>query len=165
MLLLLPALAAAAAPPSAVAPLTLLQDPSAKCMDGTPGGFYLRPGSQSSKWILTLQGGGECVTKARCTKSSQGHLGSSSHFPSNFSFWRDGSAHFIDANCSVNPSFCEYNLVYLPYCSQDLWSGQRREATADTFGFFFSGHLILRECTFTAAWRPVHWRVCRALEG
>ena len=36
-----------------------------------------------------------------------------------------------------------FNRVFLPYCSQDLWSGQRTEASDETFGYFFSGHLIV----------------------
>ena len=45
-------------------PLTLLSDPKAKCMDGTQSGYYYRPSPQSTqtKWVLTLQGGGECVS-------------------------------------------------------------------------------------------------------
>ena len=29
----------------------------------------------------------------------------------------------LDRNCSLNPVFCSYNRVILPYCSSDLWIG------------------------------------------
>jgi len=45
---------------------------------------------------------------------------------------------------SVNPDFHDWHMVYLPYCSQDLWTGQRTEADDSTFGFHFSGHHILK---------------------
>ena len=73
-LLLLPSAAdaaqllhALAAPASATTPLIMLTDPKAKCMDGSQSGIYvhLSP-TGSSKWIFTLQGGGECVTERRC---------------------------------------------------------------------------------------------------
>ena len=126
-------------------PLIMLIVDDAKCMDGTQGGYYVHPSATgSSKWVLTLQGGGECVTKEKCPGKAASHLGSSKHFDSSFSFFRDSATHFIDADCKGNPTLCEYNLVYLPYCSQDLWSGRRTSASPETYGYYFSGHLIFQ---------------------
>jgi hypothetical protein len=41
-----------------------------------------------------------------------------------------------------NPDFFSWNHVFVIYCSQDLHSGQRLEATPDTFGLYFSGNYI-----------------------
>lgn len=47
--------------------LTLLSDaPLARCMDGSPGGYYFAPNASSSSWIIELQGGGECASKETC---------------------------------------------------------------------------------------------------
>jgi hypothetical protein len=120
--------------------LSLATHPSARCMDGTPGGFYVRR-SQSrgaATWVLDFEGGGECSTEANCSPRNGSHLGSSSHFAPNISF----SSHFSSANSTENPDFFDANLVRLKYCSGDLWSGNRtvREPTT---GFWFSGHRIV----------------------
>jgi len=115
----------AAAPPSATTPLIMLEDSRARCMDGSQGGIYVRRAtnpSASTKWIFTLQGGGECVTERRCKPAATSSpLGSSKYFKSNYTFWGDSSTHFIDASCTGNPTLCDYNFVFMPYCSQDLW--------------------------------------------
>lgn len=61
----------------------------------------------------------------------------------------------LDCDCSVNPVFCDYNAVLVPYCSSDLWLGGEepnggtgssdscecfeyaREAPSDRCGFRF----------------------------
>lgn len=35
------------------------------------------------------------------------------------------------------------NRVFIPYCSQDLWTGQRTSPSSDTWGYYFAGHLII----------------------
>jgi len=46
------------------------------------------------------------------------------------------------SNPAINPGVAnEWNHLFVPYCSQDLHSGQVTEPSDDTFGFFFSGHL------------------------
>eukprot|EP01052_Picozoa_sp_SAG31_P013334 SAG31_NODE_800_length_12014_cov_11.050608_3_plen_370_part_00 len=135
-----------AAPASATRKLVALDDPWAKCMDGTQSGYYFHPArtvSGKDKWILTLQGGGECVTEQNCRKKVTGALGSSKYFAPNYTFWGDSASHFIDASCTGNPVLCGYNLVYLPYCSQDLWAGMRTSVSPETFGFYFSGRHVL----------------------
>ena len=57
----------------------------------------------------------------------------------------------IDASCEGNPTLCEYNFVYMPYCSQDLWYGQRTAVSPETFGLYFSGRHIIRATLDTLA--------------
>lgn len=55
--------------------------------------------------------------------------------------------HLADTDCLGNPELCEYNQVFLPYCSQDLWSGTANstsDPSSPAPGYFFSGHLIFR---------------------
>jgi len=124
-------------------PLTMLENPQAKCLDGSLGGYYYEPSSDpdaSSKWVIYLNGGGECDNADSCEWATTGSLGSSKYFAntSDSSGWYFGSDY-----CPYNPDFCTWNHVNQPYCSQDLHSGQRTEANDETYGLYFSGHLIL----------------------
>jgi hypothetical protein len=40
--------------------LYLQEDPSAKCIDGSPAGLYFHAGSQTDKFVIYFQGGGLC---------------------------------------------------------------------------------------------------------
>ena len=130
---------AGAAPPSATTKLITLTDPRAKCMDGTQSGFALPPPSQDGRWQgqVDLHAAGRWRVRDRDELQEEGAraAGSSKYFTPNYTFWRDSSAHFIDASCTGNPVLCDYNLVYLPYCSQDLWSGIQTSARPETFGY------------------------------
>ena len=72
-----------AATPNDGVPLTLLSEPRAKCMDGTQSGYYIRPGigENSTRFVINLEGGGECATEASCKSKLNGPLGSSKYFP------------------------------------------------------------------------------------
>lgn len=85
------------------------------------------------------------MTETRCKHAATSSaLGSSKYFPANYSFWADSKAHFVDASCTGNPTLCNYNFVYMPYCSQDLWTGQRVTVSPKTFGLYFSGRWIVK---------------------
>lgn len=38
-----------------------------------------------------------------------------------------------------------WNRVFMPYCSSDLWSGTRTEASSNSFDMIFAGHIIFQE--------------------
>lgn len=45
----------------------------------------------------------------------------------------------LDRDCKVNPIFCEYNHVVLPYCSSDLWLGNdTRDMGQETESYFYT---------------------------
>lgn len=100
-------------------PLTLF-DPSAvaggaRCLDGTPAGYYLHLNPSSDDWVVFLEGGGLCVEVIDCLLRKNSSLGSSS-------FWdrcRAGGNNIASPNAAGNP-FAGYNLVYVPYCSVSL---------------------------------------------
>eukprot|EP00965_Chrysotila_dentata_P233097 6199375-Pleurochrysis_carterae.AAC.6 len=118
--------------------LTLLKSPLARCLDGSPGGFYLARNSSSRSWIIELQGGGECTSKDSCGEKLKSSLGSSAYFARNI------TPGFLSADSKANPRFRTFNRVLMAYCSQDLWTGRQKNATADTFGVLFAGHHILK---------------------
>jgi hypothetical protein len=170
-----------------VVPLTKLTDPSAKCMDGTLGGFYhqhAKVEANKAKWVIHMQGGGECVDSVQCARRFNSSLSSSDFFPdyinltydpantnhshrkpsadrsslqdvSELGFrWDKFGWWLCDDNPDTNPELYGYNHVWLPYCSGDLWSGQRLTPTTlpmahgdngsdANVSVYFSGHHIL----------------------
>ena len=74
---------------AALYPLELLHPDATlgRCMDGTLAGFYLAPGTDGSKWMIELQGGGECATEAECRPHLGTALASSDYFPANGRSW------------------------------------------------------------------------------
>lgn len=125
------------------APLYLLsldKYPYARCMDGTPGGYYFSPASSRSdadKWVIHLQGGGECTTQTRCDDQLTGVLGSSKYFSSTYNFW-----FYNYPNATANP-YAGWNHVHVNYCTQDFHLGTRTSASNDTWGLHFSGHWVV----------------------
>ncbi|CAI7843250.1 unnamed protein product, partial [Closterium sp. NIES-54] len=57
----------------------------AKCLDGSPPGYYFRPGAAAGRlrWHIYLPGGAWCVTPADCSARAGTRLGSSKSFPAN----------------------------------------------------------------------------------
>ena len=149
-------------------PLTLLQDPNAKCLDGTQAGFYYEPAKGTSEaalggWVIHLQGGGECSDESSCAKQLSTSRGSSKYFDPYL--W--DLTFLASNNADHNPLMYDWNHVFVPYCSQDLHSGQVTVPSNATFDFFFSGHLsfdaivqVLHDSSF---WWVVAWELPRRL--
>ena len=131
-----------------ISDLTLLANPTARCLDGTSGGYYFLPAASKERavsasrdsWVISLQGGGECADLASCTNAMASSLGSSKYFPKNYNF--DGEwAQFNQASRDATP-FADWNHVRLEYCTQDLWTGLRTKKSAEAWDMYFSGHVI-----------------------
>ncbi|CAI5514558.1 unnamed protein product, partial [Closterium sp. Naga37s-1] len=92
----------------------------AKCLDGSPPGYYFRAGTGGGKrmWNINLPGGGWCSSAAECVARSKTFYGSSTFYPGEPTrippFPR--FAGFLSSNSSVNPPFHNWNLVRLIYC-------------------------------------------------
>eukprot|EP01062_Namystynia_karyoxenos_P065375 TRINITY_DN5893_c0_g1_i1.p1 TRINITY_DN5893_c0_g1~~TRINITY_DN5893_c0_g1_i1.p1 ORF type:complete len:410 (+),score=114.86 TRINITY_DN5893_c0_g1_i1:75-1232(+) len=140
------ALAAAAAGVAAdapLAPLVMLTDPKARCMDGTQAGYYFSPASSAAdkgNWVFHLQGGGECTSESACKAKLNSELGSSKYFSKNGKRPRQ----LTSGDPAENPVLYTWNRVFVAYCSQDLHSGTVTTPTNDTWGLYFAGHLIVR---------------------
>lgn len=90
----------------------------ARCLDGSPPGFYVFSNTSSTQWVIFLQGGGWCYDESQCVHRSQTSLGSSRFFPSASS----GQGMLFDDDPSVNP-FASFNKIYVPYCDGGSFAG------------------------------------------
>jgi len=126
----------------------------ARCLDGTPAGYYLATGNTST-WVVYLQGGGFCNGTAPCRWDTNPNdiscscrlntsLGSSAvweeHAPPALDDAATSLKGILSSNATLNPSFHTANRIFVPYCDGSLWSGQQEEPVA---GFYFAGHLTL----------------------
>ena len=90
----------------------------AKCLDGSPGGFYFRPSpTKSQKWVVFHQGGGWCLSPENCLERASTNFGSSVNWGPTYTDRYEGSAMF------ATPPFTEFNLVYAMYCDGGSWAG------------------------------------------
>lgn len=111
--------------------------PNTGCLDNTATGFYFRPALElkfSKKWIINLEGGGECVTRRSCTARSTTGMGSSKDWSATRAPYQ-----FQSDDPSNNPTFYGFNQVFVPYCSGDLFLGMDTKQNERAFGLRFSG--------------------------
>ncbi|KAJ9460099.1 Pectin acetylesterase 3 [Diplonema papillatum] len=144
------ALLAAAVVPGVALDATLYSlqdiDPLARCMDGTFGAFYLQPNTTAEggkKFVIHLEGGGECTTEDACKGKLDSALGSSKGYAKTLR----GLPFLMDADAGRNPDFHDASHAYVKYCSQDLHTGQHTEPNA--WGVIFAGHHVVN-ATFRA---------------
>jgi len=123
--------------------LSLDDYPDAQCLDGTPGAFYFQAATEPSRdtvWEIYFQGGGWCYDEEDCLNRAQNSaLGTS-----------DGAAAtyvaggLLSDSCSVNPSFCNVNKVFMHYCDGNSFTGDLDGSlTIDGVDVFFRGKRIL----------------------
>ncbi|XP_055367666.1 carboxylesterase notum2 [Betta splendens] len=138
--------------------LHFLKNTQVTCNDGTAAGFYLKEFRGSRRWLLFLEGGWCCHSKETCDSRYQNipRLMSSSGWPQT----RRGSG-ILSPQAEENPHWHNANIVFLPYCSSDVWSGtglaptppsrprqgrdKERDRTANATEYTFMGSLIIRE--------------------
>ena len=107
----------------------------AVCLDGSPGGGYIRRGNPK-KWIIFHQGGGWCTSdkgcaqRANCSNSPKGcimggsccALGSSTVWGPTYTDKYESSQIFAD------PAFADYTAIYAMYCDGGSWTGNAAAA-------------------------------------
>lgn len=145
----------------------------ALCADGTPYRFYFYPGSGSgaNNWVMFMQGGPECYSEETCVDASSGGCAGSAAYmncttdcycntpiyakcswggPCTESGWENTIAvsdqQVLSNNEARNPAMSNWNKIYLPYCTKDMWSGQ-----GSKWGINFGGHSIMKA---VVAWMP-----------
>ncbi|TRZ00440.1 hypothetical protein DNTS_013418 [Danionella cerebrum] len=120
--------------------LHLLDNSSVTCNDGTPAGYYLKESKGSKRWLIFLEGGWYCFNKETCDSRYETlrRFMSSSKWPQT----KTGTG-ILSSLPEENPHWWNANMVFIPYCSSDVWSG----ATAKTLqnDYAFMGSLIIQE--------------------
>ncbi|XP_059210642.1 carboxylesterase notum2 [Centropristis striata] len=138
--------------------LHFLKNTQVTCNDGTAAGFYLKEFRGSRRWLLFLEGGWCCHSKETCDSRYQNipRLMSSSGWPQT----KRGTG-ILSSQAEENPHWHNANIVFIPYCSSDVWSGtgpaptppprlrqgreKERERTTNSTEYTFMGSLIIRE--------------------
>jgi hypothetical protein len=144
-----------AAPQTIFANLTAT--PHAVCNDGSPAVFLLREGfgAAASRWVIYLDGGGECYDQASCSQRQTGYENLISSAP-----YSSGSETFtplagiLSPDPAQNPDFYDANLVQISYCSSDLWMGEKDgnkamtpaqiRASGNVANWYFDGHGVVQ---------------------
>ena len=118
----------------------------ARCLDGSPAGFYLQCGHGSglTKLVIFLQGGGYCLPDGiaisnieNCSARIDNQYGTSKKWANTTTPWSG----ITYPGTNVNPDFYNWNLIQVPYCSGDIHAGQRNTSVN---GYYQAGHLIFK---------------------
>lgn len=141
-------------------PLTLMHDFAASsgavCLDGSPGGFYLRPATQAGAsqtgWVLHFQGDAWCFDPLDCLGRSKMGFGSSAPWANLTRGWNGGSL------SPDNPRWGGYNKVILMNCDGASFTGDRVDPlvisdprTGNPAKLYFRGRRILDAVIATLA--------------
>ncbi|KAK9406956.1 palmitoleoyl-protein carboxylesterase NOTUM [Crotalus adamanteus] len=120
--------------------LHLLLNSSVTCNDGSPAGYYLKESKGSRRWLLFLEGGWYCFSRENCNSryETMRRLMSSKEWP----LTRTGTG-ILSSQPEENPHWWNANMVFIPYCSSDVWSGA--SAKTEKNEFVFMGALIIQE--------------------
>ncbi|KAJ8345981.1 hypothetical protein SKAU_G00301740 [Synaphobranchus kaupii] len=120
--------------------LHFLENTSVTCNDGTPAGYYLKESKGSRRWLIFLEGGWYCFNKENCDSryETMRRLMSSTQWP----LTKTGTG-ILSPQPEENPHWWNANMVLIPYCSSDVWSGA--SARTDRSDYAFMGSLIIKE--------------------
>ncbi|NP_001369199.1 palmitoleoyl-protein carboxylesterase NOTUM isoform 2 precursor [Mus musculus] len=120
--------------------LHLLLNTSVTCNDGSPAGYYLKESKGSRRWLLFLEGGWYCFNRENCDSrySTMRRLMSSKDWPHT----RTGTG-ILSSQPEENPHWWNANMVFIPYCSSDVWSGASPKSDKNEYAFM--GSLIIQE--------------------
>ena len=131
--------------------------PRARCLDGTQGGYYIgpTPATDSSVFLIHLQGGGWCTSLDDCAARAGTHYGSSRSWTSgecpdaqNMACWADNPtgvpAGLGSPNATESPLFANAVHIWVPYCDGASLSGDATPIPFNsTLTLHFNGHAIL----------------------
>lgn len=115
----------------------------AACLDGSPGAYYLQRAlraAEARRWVVFLEGGGECVDEASCGERSLGDLGSSKGYKA-----RVELTQLASRDPAENPDLWGWNHVLVKYCTGDLHLGDMPASAPKHWGWArFTGAKIVR---------------------
>ena len=98
---------------------TWVDFPYARCRDGSAAGMAVNLNPASNQVMLYLQGGGACFNQVSCSQN-QSHYGAPDFVAPN-----SGIFNLTDPANPVK----DYSMVYVPYCTGDVHSGNATNIT------------------------------------
>uniref|UniRef100_A0A3Q3B859 Notum, palmitoleoyl-protein carboxylesterase n=1 Tax=Kryptolebias marmoratus TaxID=37003 RepID=A0A3Q3B859_KRYMA len=118
--------------------LHFLQNVSVTCNDGSPAGYYMKESKGSRRWLLFLEGGWYCFNKQTCDSryETMKNLMSSTK-------WPQTKRGILSPQPEENPHWWNANMVFISYCSSDVWSGASPKTNQSDYAFM--GSLIVKE--------------------
>eukprot|EP01128_Nolandella_sp_AFSM9_P004952 TRINITY_DN2336_c0_g2_i1.p1 TRINITY_DN2336_c0_g2~~TRINITY_DN2336_c0_g2_i1.p1 ORF type:complete len:400 (+),score=72.96 TRINITY_DN2336_c0_g2_i1:1-1200(+) len=111
------------------------------CNDGTDYIYYVnRPQNKTANWVIFMEGGAWCFDGPSCDEryEKQNELMSSSNYPSSWSYDQG----ILSEDPSTNPLFFNWNLVFLPYCTSDDFSGNATKPETGTNWSFLGSRIV-----------------------
>ena len=99
-----------------------LTDPSALCLDGSPGAYHIKAGvgANATKFVLFFQGGGWAMSPADLLYRSTTPLGSTRRDAAQPPDW--GVEDLLTGSAARNPQFSTWTSVGLRYCDGGSFS-------------------------------------------
>ena len=128
-----------------------LNNSDALCNDGSSAVYFLGV-QNTSKWIIFLESGAYCLTKADCLARFGNEytkvLMTSQQMPDTIE-GRD----LLSSSPSENGLFDDFSRVLIPYCSSDAFLGTETKASSfenirSVDDFIFSGQIIFQSVIF-----------------
>jgi len=119
----------------------------AVCLDGSPGGYYIRTHSAQGvkadpkRWVVFHQGGGWCGSDVNCAARANMRLGSSNTWPATY----DGSLASEASELISDPHFSRFTVVFAMYCDGGSWTGAATTTpvTVKNQTIFYRGRALL----------------------
>ena len=109
--------------------------PDARCLDGSAGVMYIRPGwgSGTHVWNLFHEGGGSCHSVEDCADRAKTRQGSSTQWEQTIDIaGKYASGPYFSNDPAVNPLLYNANHVYMIYCDGGAFSGDNYTTTTTT---------------------------------
>jgi len=106
---------------------SLINYPQARCMDDSIASYYIRlANTNNSRWLIYFDGGWFCYSKESCyfRRIYSPNLITSNNFDEKKSL------------IGIFSSLKQYNIIYVPYCSSDLWSGSSNTSHSHGYDIF-----------------------------
>lgn len=104
--------------------------PAAICNDGSPAAYMVRRNPATTRWLIWLEGGGQCSDGASCSDrwSHKPDLMSTTLISGRYAAGKleFPSSGVFSVNPAENPALHDANMVQVQYCSSDLWSGDHK---------------------------------------
>lgn len=93
----------------------------ATCRDGSQAGFSVSPGTDTRKLLVYFEGGGACFEAFNCGANPR-NISQGAQMPA--------PGGIFDRTHEENP-FRDWTIVYLPYCSGDVFAGSATDVSIE----------------------------------